>query len=530
MKAKRFLAAALSVLMVFALAACNKPGGTPVSSDPGVTPGQPGGEETLAGNYDVKLWVAAEITDLTQKQVDAFNASNEDGIVINATIEAVGEGEAATQMITDVEAGGDIYCFAQDQFARLVQAGALAKLGNQAAEIVKSANSEDTVAAVTAGSELYGYPITSDNGYFMFYDKSVIPDSDIDSLEAIIKDCEDAGKYIAFNVDDSAWYAASFFFATGCKSEWTTDDDGKFTSVNDTFNSPEGLIALKGMQKLVTSKAFLGKTDQASEFASGAAVVMCGTWNYTAIEEILGDNMGASDLPSFEVDGKSYHLGSFKGYKLMGVKPQVDPKKQAVVHKLAQYLSGEECQLERFAERAWGPSNLNAQASPEVQANAGQVAYNLQAPYAIPQGQIHGSWWNIGKVIAEDVKTAKSDADLQAALDSYTEQIDALFELSGHIFVGAWNGWSNSDGAYKLDEADGKGTITLDVPDSDYMGGRIVDAGDWNTDHGFAEVTEGADLLDADAAGGDNNIVFKEAGNYTVTWDINANTISVKKN
>ena len=62
------------------------------------------------------------------------------------------------------------------------------------------------------------------------------------------------------------------------------------------------------------------------------------------------------------------------------------------------------------------------------------------------------------------------------------------------------------------------------------MGGRIVDAGDWNTDHGFAEVTEGADLLDADAAGGDNNIVFKEAGNYTVTWDINANTISVKKN
>ena len=57
------------------------------------------------------------------------------------------------------------------------------------------------------------------------------------------------------------------------------------------------------------------------------------------------------------------------------------------------------------------------------------------------------------------------------------------------------------------------------------MGGRIVNPGNWDTDKGFAQVTDGADLLDADAAGDDNNIVFKEAGNYTITWDGTAITI-----
>ena len=45
-------------------------------------------------------------------------------------------------------------------------------------------------------------------------------------------------------------------------------------------------------------------------------------------------------MPSFEVDGTEYHMGSFNGFKLMGVKPQSDANKQAALHKLAQYLSG----------------------------------------------------------------------------------------------------------------------------------------------------------------------------------------------
>ncbi len=430
---KKVLALLLALVLALSMVACAT--GKPSTGDSTPADNQ-GSEVSLAGSYDVTLWVAENAVELTKTQISKFNESNEDGIVINATVEPVSEADAATNMITDVAAGGDIYCFAQDQFMRLVQAGALAKLGTGAANTVKEANDAGVVSAATTSGEMYAYPMTADNGYFMYYDKSVISEDSIDSLEAIIADCEAAGKYFSFEVDTSAWYIASWFFATGCTSDWTTGADGEFVSVNDDFNSDKGLIAVKGMEKLVKSPMYLSASSGAG-FDQGCAVVVTGTWDYTTVEGILGENMGVADLPSFEVDGQSYHLGSYNGCKLMGVKPQTDAVKQAVLHKLAQYLTNEECQMDRFNELAWGPANLNAQSSEAVKANPGLTALFAQNAYSKPQGQIHGSWWDIAKVIGTDVKNAASEADLKQALVNYQEKIDSLFQLSDET-LNAW--------------------------------------------------------------------------------------------
>ncbi len=481
---------------------------------------------SLAGEYKIKVWVANEIVELTKKQIEDFNATNGQGIVFNATIEAVGEGDAATQMVTDVEAGGDIFCFAQDQFARLVEAGALAKLGQNAAKIVTENTDKDAVAAVTTGDgTLWAYPLTADNGYFMYYDKSVIPEEDVDSMEALIADCEKAQKNFAFEMQTSAWYLASFFFGTGCVSEWQTDEDGKFVGVKDTFNSPAGLIAAKGMQKLVTSPIHVSSSE-ASAFANGAAIVVTGTWASSAIKNILGDNMGVADLPSFEVDGQQYHLGSFFGFKLMGVKPQTDPVRGAVLHLLAQYLTGAKCELERHEANGWGPANLEAQADEAVANDPILQAVYEQKNYGVVQSAIHGSWWDVAKVIGDEVKAAADEDGLKQALQNYEDKMASLFNLdtSALLFVGAWNGWNNADESdtYYLKD----GTVTLDVPESGYMGGRIVTPGEWGNDKGFAQVTTGKELVkDLGSDNPDNNIVFAEPGNYTVTWDGAAITI-----
>ena len=444
---KKFLALMLAAIMAFSMVAT-------------------AGAASLAGTYDITVWVAEKAVDLTKAQIEKFNQTNELGIVFNATVEAVSEADAATQMITDVEAGGDLYCFAQDQFARLVQAGALAKLGVKAAETVSTANTAGVVAAATAGDTMYAYPLTADNGYFMYYDKTVIPEEHIDSLEAIIADCEAAQKYLAYEMQTSAWYLAGVFFGTGCVSEWTMDEEGKeFVSVKDTFNSANGLIAAKGIEKIVKSPMHLSSSS-GTEFASGAAVVVTGTWDYNTVKDILGENMGVADLPSFEVDGQSYHLGSFNGCKLMGVKPQVDAVKAAALHQLAQYLTGEQCQMERFEARSWGPSNLVAQQADAVQANPGLSALLAQSPYSVPEAQIHGSWWDIAKVIADDVKAAKDEAGLQAALDSYYSKMVAVFDMSDDEknawgVIGSINGdtWTidlpmtNVDGVWTTNEA-----------------------------------------------------------------------------
>ena len=470
------------------------------------------------GAYDITLWVPEEAVELTKTQVEAFNASNTLGVTFNPTIEPVSESNSATSMITDVEAGADIFFFAQDQFARLVQAGALAKLDDETAAKVKEENDVSAVSAATSGDAMFAYPLTADNGYYMYYDKSVIPEEDVDSMEKLIADCEAAQKYFAFEMQTSAWYLASFFFATGCVSEWKTDDEGNFIEVHDTFNSPEGLIAVKGMNKLVKSPMHLSSS-KASEFASGAAVVVTGIWDYNTAAEILGDNMGVTDLPSFEVDGKEYHMGSFSGCKLLGVKPQVDAGKAEALTALAVYLTGEQCQLERFEARAWGPSNLKAQASDAVQANPGLIALQKQNPYATVQGQIHGSWWDIAKVIADDVKAAEDDAGLQGALDNYYDKIAGLFTLSDDVK----NGWTvigmynEADGFFFTDYSDGKETWTADL--------ALVkgDDGLWKTEKAYAldagvefKVRQG---LSWDNAFPADNFKVETAGTYFIQFD-----------
>ena len=445
---KKLVSIILVLVMVLSLAACKE--GTQ--------------NNELAGTYDIKVWVAENIVDLTKTQIENFNKTNTMGIKFNATVEPVGEGDAATSMTTDVEAGADIFCFAQDQTARLIQAGALAPLGQAAAQLVKDGHHQDTVQAVTAGDKLYGYPLTHDNGYFMYYDKSVIPETAIGNMTDLIAAAKAAGRNISFELENS-WYIVSYFFGAGCVSEWKTDDDGKFIEVSDNFNSETGLIAAKGLQELLTSGIYVNSSATADfDAAVKSAVVVSGTWNYENAKSILGDNLGVAELPNFTVDGKDYHLATYKGCKLMGVKPQSDAKRAAALHQLAQYMTGEEAQLERFNAVGWGPSNLKAQASDTVKSAPHLTALWSQFNHARPQGQIHGSWWDIAKVIATSIKEG---GELQAALDTYKASMDALFTMSDDVLkawtvIGSINGdtWAadlvmteQADGTWKTNEA-----------------------------------------------------------------------------
>lgn len=429
MKLKKLFLGLGVVAASLSLAACDKDddkGGDTPAAD-------------LSGTYDITVWVSEVegVSTLTEQQIDAFEEANP-GVVINATVEGISEADAATQIVSDVESGADLYCFAQDQLSRLVQAGALNELGVKASETVRELNDAGAVAAASVNNKLYCYPLTSDNGYFMFYDKSVVKADHIDSLEEIIADCEAANKMFSFELEGSGWYNASFFFATGCKTNWTTNDEGGFTSVDDTFNSDAGLVALKGMQKLVKSSVYNNSSDTA-DFAAGvpSAVVISGTWGTTTAKTALGDNFAAAKLPSFTVDGKTYQLGSFSGNKLMGVKPQPqsEAKKAAVLQQLALFLTNEDCQKERFDEFGWGPSNKAVQASDAVKADLALSALAAQSAYATPQGQIHGNWWDIAKTYATAAKTAalNDETALKAALTAYKAAIDGIFNMSDAV-------------------------------------------------------------------------------------------------
>ena len=473
------------------------------------------GGNASTGAYDITVWVSESdgVAELTKQQIERFNAENND-LTINATIEGISEGEAATQMITDVESGADLYCFAQDQLARLVQAGALAVLGENASATVKEMNDAGAVNAATVDGKLYCYPLTSDNGYFLYYDKSVIGDDQVSDLATLVKACEDAGKFFSMEYKTSAWYNAAFFFATGCNSDWQTAADGSFTSVNDTFNSDAGLVAMKGMQILAKSPAANSSSDGA-DFSKGSAAVVTGTWALSTVKDILGDNMGVAELPSFTVDGQTYHLGSFSGNKLMGVKPQTDAEKGAALQRLALYLTNEECQLERFNNFGWGPSNKAAQATDAVSSDPTLVALAAQNAYATPQGQIHGSWWDIAKVLGTVAEEATSDDELKAGLQTYEDAINALFSMDPAIA----NAFTVI-GAYEGHNWDFDAEMSQD------------DAGLWHTVNKI-EFAAGDEFkvrkgLSWDEAYPADNFVVETAGSYTVTLDPTSGEVTLE--
>ncbi|SDZ73413.1 arabinogalactan oligomer / maltooligosaccharide transport system substrate-binding protein [Lachnospiraceae bacterium NK3A20] len=390
------------------------------AADAGEVPGLVEGDYSTP--QEVKVWVADNAVDFTNEQIAEFQKANPDLADWTFTVEPVGEGDAATNVITDVEAGADVYTFAQDQIARLVSAGALEEVAPDNVAWVKAANDEGSVGAATVGDTLYAYPVTSDNGYFMYYDKSVVTDPS--DLDTIIKDCEAAGKNIYMEIN-SGWYNTAFFFATGCTLTYDTDDQGNFTAANVDYATDAGVAALKEMTKLANSSSFQNGSSAGN--ATNYAVIIDGTWDAESIKQVLGDNYACAKLPSFTTeDGQTYQMSGFGGFKLVGVKPQEDDAKLSVCDALAAYLTSGDVQLARYNAIGWGPSNTTAQASDEVKSDVALTALADQLQYTIPQGQYPSEYWDRAKALGDDIisKTITADAsdeDLMAELQTFQD-------------------------------------------------------------------------------------------------------------
>ena len=356
---------------------------------------------------EIKVWVAEATVEFTKAQIEVFKAAHPEYANMTVTVQPVGEGDAASNMLTDVEAGADLYVFAQDQLARLVAAGALEVVFEDNAEIIKAENDAGSVSAVMLGDTMYAYPMTSDNGYFLYYDKSVVTDPT--NMEAILADCEAAGKNVYFEIN-SGWYQTAFFFGAGCTLTYGTDDAGNIVSMDCDYASENGVKALKAMINLAKSPAFVNGSSASN--ATNLGAIVDGTWDAVAVQGILGENYAAVKLPTIE----GFQLGGFGGFKMLGVKPQTDDAKLAACDALALFLSSGEVQTARFEAVGWGPSNLAAQQSDAVKADIALSALAAQLAYCIGQGQYPGEYWSLATALGDDILADKLDNMTDAEL------------------------------------------------------------------------------------------------------------------
>lgn len=415
---KRVIAPAMAVAMAVSSAVC-------VSA----------AEETI----ELTMWGAEEDQALLKELVGKFEETYPDQ-KFDIQIGVESESTAKDTILTDVEAAADVYAFASDQLHDLINAGALMKLDDVAEALtvagrtlddVKAENTEASVEAASVDGSMYAFPKSGDNGYFLYYDSSILSEEDVASWDSLLAAAEKNGKKVGMTLA-SGWYNASFFygagFTTGLNDDGTTAIDWNGTSA-DGYT---GVQVVQGMLNITSNPAFMAIADGdiSNQLATGdLCACISGTWDSVTAQEVYGDGYAATKLPTYTVGDAQVQQGSVAGYKFVGVNGFSKNAGWATV--LADFISNEQSQQVFFEQREIGPTNKNIIESDAVKANVAIAALAEQSEFSTTQ-LVGGKYWDpaatLGELIAQGNVAADDENAIQDALDTLVDGVTAPVE------------------------------------------------------------------------------------------------------
>jgi arabinogalactan oligomer/maltooligosaccharide transport system substrate-binding protein len=381
--------------------------------------------ELLSDNGDVELtvWGGEEDEALLTRIIEDFQTEYKGQANFHITFTAQSESNCKDVLMGDLEAGADVFAFADDQLNTLVAAGALEPVEN--ADRIKSENLPGAVEAASVGSTLYAYPLTADNGYFLYYNKQFFNQEDIKTFDRMLQIAEENGKKITMDWS-SAWYVYSFFGNTGLEVGLNSDGITNFCTWNQTEGDIKGEDVANAMLAIAESPAFLNTVEEGFlEGVQDGSVIagVSGVWNAVAMEEAWGADYGASKLPTYTCAERQIQMASFSGYKLIGVNAYSEHHTWAV--RLAEWISNEKNQQLRFEMRGQGPANTKAAESADVQDSPAITALLEQSEFSCLQ-RIGGNFWDPVSAFALNMAAGNpEEKGLQEQLDSMVEGITA---------------------------------------------------------------------------------------------------------
>lgn len=444
---KRILGAGLAAMMaVSAFAGCG--GGETTSSGAGsegsssttevkqYTIDDVMGDATIAmgdeDNVTLKVWGPQDSLELLQKQCDAFVENFKKlGKTIKIECVAQGESDAATNVKTDPEAAADVFGFASDQGLDLFKGNYVQQVRLNYRDAIKSESLEGAYSTVCfKGAEdteegVYAFPETGDNGYALFYDKRVLSEEDVKTMEGIMKVCNEQKKKFAFNLGDGFYGCVIPFTGGGTLG---LSEDLTTQVLNYDYESINKVA--QAFADLCSTSDFFKSEDVNQTLVSGFkngthACGVVGSWKINDIKKALGEeNMGVVKLPTINVDGEDKQLISIYGYKNIGVNAKTDFPMTAQA--LAFYLTSEQCQKERCEVIGWGPADKSLAESELVTGNVALSAIYDQQNHSLPQINILSAWWTPtgtygGYVVDPDKK--HDEATMKESYDAMVENI-----------------------------------------------------------------------------------------------------------
>lgn len=401
----------------------------------------------------LQLWGPANAKTAFENIISEFNK-----IYPNITVNITEKSEADTgeAVSKDPETAGDVFIYPDDQFNVLMKQKALQPLPDyvlDGADNIKDADGKivfdgvrdrehaSSFTNVTYENKIWSFPATSDNGYFLMYDKRAIADDKVGDLQTLIDTVKSTNKRIYYDISNG-FYGVGFFFAEGCRAqeklEGSVASGSTLTSEFTTdFDSEAGLRATKDMIKYYGIKNTdnknvlfgLNSGDGVAPYLATVSAFVSGTWDeQKAIDTWGAANVGYAKLPTYtNADGKTLQLGSFMGGKYVGVNSRPATNKDAAFA-FANFLTNEASQLTRFATDGAGPSNKNAQQNSAVaQSKALKALFEQNGAGGVTQPALAGPFWTAMTTFCTGIEQGQTtNTNAQTALTKLVTDMKGL--------------------------------------------------------------------------------------------------------
>lgn len=417
---KRVLSIFLGLLLLGTLTACQS--GTSDDAVLGDAANSVTDEVTEEGPIQLTVWAEEDNFTMLEGMIESFKKAYPSE-QFEITLAVQSDAGLRDVLLGDVLAGPDVFHFPDDQLNSLIAGGVLDAVPN--ASEVKAANTAASVDAASLNGTLYAYPMTADNGYFLYYDKNYFTDEDVKTLDGVLAAAEKAGKQFSMELN-SGWYMYAFFGNTDMQFGLNEDGVTNYCTWNSTEGDITGVDVANSIIDMISSPAFLSSGDGTFiENAQAGTVIaaISGVWNAMSVKETWGNDYGAVKLPTFTCKGQQIQMSSFTGYKMIGVNSYSENLEWA--HKFADWITNEKNQTVRFVERNQGPSNVKAAASDEVMKVPAIQAVIAQSEFGVLQ-RVGNNFWSPCTEFADVLIAGNPDnTPLQELLDTLVAGITA---------------------------------------------------------------------------------------------------------
>ena len=309
-----------------------------------------------------------------------------------------------------------VFPYASDQTLTLFQFNALASIARTDSNWIREQMGDDAYTAAKLQS-VVGYPFSSDNGVVMFYNSSVVSESDIDTVDKLFAKAEELGYEVNFQLGNGFYAAGTLMTYAGGKSLYNLTPTVTSYNVSSNFNSDAGIQGAK-LARRISNEDTLRKASSAPVGDVLATIIDCS--KVQDFKKALGNNYAVAPLPYVD-EAKTVRLGSFLGYKFYGINNTLSADDKGIAGNVAKFLCSEYAQAKRYDRYNVRPTLSSLSDYAQGEAHVRALTIQQADKSTIPLTAISSELWSASETAIGSIKTlteTSSDSEYRTILDT----------------------------------------------------------------------------------------------------------------